>query len=65
MTSDVENIIDLLGPREIIGHAIDVLMNRDDLGRDDAFALLVRNSSNTRRTVRESAAEIVQQRRDE
>jgi AmiR/NasT family two-component response regulator len=62
MTSDVESIIDLLGPREVIGQAIDALMVRDQVSRDDAFGLLVRNSSAAGRPVREIAAEIVQQR---
>ena len=63
MTSDVESIIELLGPREVIGQAIDVLMDRDDVSRDAAFGLLVQDSSNAHRAVREIAAEIVQQRR--
>lgn len=63
MASDVDNIIELLGPREVIGQAIDVLMTRDDLTRDAAFELLVQRSSGSHRKVRESAAEIVQQRK--
>jgi len=63
MTSDAENIIELMGPREVIGQAIDALMDRDDVSRDAAFGLLVQDSSNSHRTVRETAAEIVQQRR--
>jgi len=63
MTSDLESIIDLLGPREVIGQAIDALMVRDQVSRDDAFELLVQNSSAAGGTVREIAAEIVQQRR--
>jgi AmiR/NasT family two-component response regulator len=63
MTSDVENIIELLGPREVIGQAINVLMDTDEVDRDAAFALLVHSSSASRRAVREIAAEIVQQRR--
>ena len=61
MSSDVESIIDLLGPREVIGQAIDALMVRDQVSRDHAFGLLVQNSSAAGRTVREIAAEIVQQ----
>jgi len=63
MTSDVENIIDLLGPGEVIGQAINLLMDQDEVSRDAAFALLVHSSSASRRAVREIAAEIVQQRR--
>lgn len=65
MTSDVESIIELLGPREVIGQAVNVLMDRDDVSRDAAFELLVQNSSASRRKVREIAAEIVQQRKGE
>ena len=63
MTSDVESIIELLGPREVIGQAIDSLMDAHAVSRDAAFELLVRNSSGSHRSVREIAAEIVQQRR--
>ena len=65
MPSDVETIIELLGPREVIGQAVDVLMARDDMTRDDAFELLVKGSSDSRRKVRVIAAEIVQQRKGE
>ena len=63
MPSDVEYIIELLGPREVIGQAIDVLMDRDEVSREAAFELLVQGSSGSRRKVREVAAEIVQQRK--
>lgn len=63
MPSDVENMIELLGPREVIGRAVDLLMTRDHLSRDAAFELLVQRSSGSHRKVRESAAEIVQQRK--
>lgn len=62
MAGDVENIIELLGPREVIGQAIDLLMARDDVSRDTAFELLVRSSSSSHRKVRETAAEMIQQR---
>lgn len=63
MPPDVETLIELLGPREVIGQAIAVLMARDDVSRDDAFALLVQGSSDSQRRVRVIAAEIVQQRK--
>ncbi len=63
MSADTENMIELLGPREVIGQAIDVLMQRDEVSRDAAFELLVQGSSGSHRKVREVAAEIVQQRR--
>jgi AmiR/NasT family two-component response regulator len=65
MPSDAENIIELLGPREVIGQAIDLLMDRDDVSRDAAFELLVQGSSESRRKVRVTAAEIIQQRKGE
>ena len=65
MTSDVENIVSLLGPREVIGQAIDLLMSRDEVDRDAAFELLVQSSSSSRRKVSETAAAIIQQRRCE
>lgn len=63
MTGDVENIIELLGPREVIGRAIGLLMVQDGLSRDAAFERLVQRSSGSHRRVRETAAEIVEQRR--
>jgi AmiR/NasT family two-component response regulator len=56
LSSDVQNIIELLGPREVIGQAIALLMARDQVSRDAAFAMLVRESSLSRRTVREVTA---------
>ncbi len=64
MTSDVENIIELLGPREVIGQAIDLLMTRYDVNRDSAFELLVRGASDSHRKVREIADELVRQRQE-
>jgi AmiR/NasT family two-component response regulator len=64
VSSDVQSIIELLGPREVIGQAIALLMATDDLSRDAAFAMLIRESSLSRRTVREVATEIVGQRGD-
>ena len=63
MPSDVENMIDLLGPREVIGQAVDLLMARGEVSRDAAFELLVQSSSHSHRKVRETAAEIIQQRK--
>jgi AmiR/NasT family two-component response regulator len=62
MPSDAENIIELLGPRDVIGQAVDLLMARNALSRDEAFELLVRHSSDSHRKVRESAADIIEQR---
>ncbi len=63
MRSEIENMIDLLGPREVIGQAIDLLMITEDMSRDAAFELLVQDSSHSHRRVRETAAEIIQQRK--
>lgn len=65
MSSEDKNIIELLGPREVIGRAIALLMTRDALTRDAAFDLLVQGSSSSHRKVREFAAEIVEQRKGE
>ena len=62
MAPEVENIIELLGPQEVIGQAIDLLMTRDDVSRDAAFELLVQSSSDAHRKVRETAAQIIEQR---
>ena len=62
MSPDGENIIELLGPREVIGQAIDLLMTRDEVSRDAAFELLVQDSSGSHRKVRDVAAEVIQQR---
>jgi AmiR/NasT family two-component response regulator len=65
MATELENIIELLGPREVIGQAINVLMADHDVGRDAAFEMLVHGSCGARRKVRDIAAEIVQQREPE
>ena len=59
MSSDVPNIIELLGPGEVIGQAIALLMATNGVSRDVAFALLVRDSSASHRGVREVAAALV------
>jgi AmiR/NasT family two-component response regulator len=64
MSADTQNIIELLGPREVIGQAIDLLMATKSVSRDVAFAMLVCDSSQSRRSVREIAAAIVGQRCD-
>ncbi len=63
MASEVENIIELLGPREVIGQAVNLLMDRNDVSREAAFELLVQSSSGSQQKVRETAAEIIQQRK--
>jgi AmiR/NasT family two-component response regulator len=61
LSSDVQNIIELLGPREVVGQAIALLMAANDISRDAAFASLVSDSSLSRRTVREVASAVVVQ----
>jgi AmiR/NasT family two-component response regulator len=61
MPTDDENIIELLGPRRVIGQAIELLMASHDVSRDAAFEMLVEGSSGSHRKVREIAAAIVQQ----
>ena len=61
MPSEDQNVIELLGPREVIGRAIDVLMATRDVNRDDAFEMLVQDSSGSHRKVRDTAAAIIQQ----
>ena len=65
MAEDVENIIERLGPRAVIGRAIDVLMDKDDVSRDAAFERLVERSADSHLRVREAAAEIVVRLRDD
>jgi AmiR/NasT family two-component response regulator len=50
-----------LGPREVIGRAVGVLMSRHDLDEAAAFELLVQGSVDSRQKVREVAATIVRQ----
>jgi AmiR/NasT family two-component response regulator len=61
MAADVENIIELLGPREVIGQAITVLMTKSDLSRDAAFEILVQGSAASHRKMRDIATAVVDQ----
>ena len=63
MPGHIDNMIELLGPREVIGQAINLLMSRDDMSRDAAFAHLVQRSSDAHRKVRETAADIMVKQR--
>jgi len=63
LPSETEDIIERLGAREVIGRAVDLLMDRGDVSRDDAFELLVQGSSESHQKVPEKAAEIIQQRK--
>ena len=60
MPSEVIDILESLGPREVIGQAVGVLMTTRHVSRDAAFEMLVQASSRADRKVRVIAAEIVQ-----
>ena len=64
MPPENENLIELLGPREVIGQAIALLMDANDVNRDTAFEMLVQDSSDSHQRVRDSAARIVEQSDD-
>lgn len=59
ISTDFENIIELLGPQEVIGRAIAVLIAEREVSRDAAFEILVQDSAAAHETVRETAASIV------
>ncbi len=59
MSSENENILQLLGPREVIGQAIEWLIVTHGVSRDEAIEMLVQDSAGEHRTVREIAAAIV------
>ena len=63
MPGHIDNMIELLGPRQVIGQAINLLMTRDHMNRDAAFAQLVQRSAASHRNVRETAAEILVEQR--
>ena len=63
MPGHIDNMIELLGPREVIGQAINLLMSRDDMSRDAAFAQLVQRAADSHRKVRETAADIIVKQR--
>lgn len=58
LSTGVQDIIEPLGPREVVEQAIALLMARSGVSRDAAFEMLVRTASDSRRTVREVAAAI-------
>ncbi len=62
MPSENEALIEALGPREVIGQAVGLLMARHNVDEAAAFEMLVRGSSDSHENVREIAATIVRQR---
>jgi AmiR/NasT family two-component response regulator len=61
MSLDVDNIIELLGPHEVVGQALEVLMASHDLSRDAAFEMLIEGSCGSHQRMREFAASIVEE----
>ena len=60
MPTEIVTIIKQRDPRQVIGEAIDLLMDTEDVSREAAFELLVQDSwSGPRRRVREAAAEMI------
>ncbi len=62
MPSENEALIEALGPREVIGQAVGMLMTRHNVDEAAAFEMLVQESSDSHENVREIAATIVRQR---
>ncbi|MCW2846979.1 MAG: hypothetical protein JWR90_953 [Marmoricola sp.] len=56
-----ENIIELLGPHDVIGQALGVLMAEHDLSRDAAFEMLVQGSTDSHQKVRRVAERIIEE----
>lgn len=61
MSAETKNIIELMGPREVIGQAIALLMANHQVSRDAAFEMLVRGSSVSGQRVRKIAEQIIEQ----
>ena len=54
-----ENLIERLGPRGVIGQAVQLVMAQYGIGAGRAFEVLVHGSADSQRTVRAVAAAIV------
>lgn len=64
MASVNEEVIEAMGPREVIGRAVTLLQARHGVGQATAFEMLVRGSSDSHEAVRETAAGVVRQSRE-
>ena len=65
MKSQEQDPLEALGPREVIGQAVGLLIARHDVDEAAAFEMLVQRSSESHEKVREIAATIVRQRSGE
>jgi AmiR/NasT family two-component response regulator len=54
----VDNLLNALDTRDVIGQAKGVLMERHDIDADDAFAMLVKMSQDQNRKLHDVAADI-------
>ena len=59
MRTDDDQNLGLLGPREAIGRAVDLLCAEYHVGETEAFEMLVQGSSDSQETVRENAAAVL------
>jgi AmiR/NasT family two-component response regulator len=59
----VEQLEEALETRTVIGQALGMLMERFDMGKDEAFAFLVRCSSHENRKLHVIATQVVETRR--
>jgi AmiR/NasT family two-component response regulator len=58
----IEQLEEALETRTVIGQAVGMLMERFDIGKDEAFAFLVRCSSHENRKLHDIATQIVETR---
>ena len=66
MPSEEEALLEALGPREVIGQAVGLLIaQHDDVDEDAAFEILVQGSADSDKKVREVAVTIFRQRSGE
>ena len=62
LPSEDDALIAALGPREVIGQAVGLLIEQHQVDEAAAFEMLVQGSSDSPKHVREIAATIVRQR---
>ena len=65
MRSDNDDIVESLGPREVIGRAVDLLCVEHEVSEAEAFEMLVRGFADSHETVRENAAVILRRSADD
>jgi len=64
MRADDDHLFEALGPREVIGRAVDLLCAEHEVSEAEAFEMLVRGSSDSHETVRENAAAVLRRSAD-